>query len=170
MKGQPFIPETITVHLGKPSQDAPNVTLSFPDYIKNVFGIETVIKHALSERVWLKCGGYIVIQPTEALTVIDVNSGKYVIKKNDTNEAAKRVNYEACDMIAKQLRLRNLSGIILVDFIDMNDEERDKLLKYLRTKVETDKVKTVVVDVTKLYLVEITRKKIKKPIYEQLNL
>jgi len=146
------------------------ITLKEPDYIKNVFGIETVIKHAFSERVWLKCGGYIVIQPTEALTVIDVNSGKYVIKKNDTNEAARRVNYEACDMIAKQLRLRNLSGIILVDFIDMNDEERNKLLKYLRSKVETDKVKTVVVDVTKLYLVEITRKKIKKPIYEQLNL
>ena len=146
------------------------ITLKEPDYIKNVFGIETVIKHAFSERVWLKCGGYIVIQPTEALTVIDVNSGKYVIKKNDTSEAAKRVNYEACDMIAKQLKLRNLSGIILVEFIDMNDEERDNLLKYLRSKVETDRVKTVVVDVTKLYLVEITRKKIKKPIYEQLNL
>ena len=73
-------------------------------------------------------------------------------------------------MIAKQLKLRDLSGIILVDFIDMNDEERDRLLKYLRSKVETDRIKTVVVDVTKLYLVEITRKKIKKPIYEQLNL
>ncbi len=146
------------------------ISLKEPDYIKNVFGLETVIKHALSERVWLKCGGYIIIQPTEALTVIDVNSGKFVIKKNDTSEAAKRVNYEACDMIAKQMKLRNLSGIILVDFIDMNDEERDNLLKYLRSKVENDRVKTVVVDVTKLYLVEITRKKIKKPIYEQLNL
>lgn len=146
------------------------ISLKEPEYIKNVFGLETVIKHALSERVWLKCGGYIVIQPTEALTVIDVNSGKYVIKKNDTSSAARHVNYEACDMIAKQMRLRNLSGIILVDFIDMNDEEREDLLKYLRLKVENDKVKTVVVDVTKLYLVEITRKKIKKPIYEQLNL
>lgn len=146
------------------------ITLKEPDYIKNIYGLETVIKHALQEKVWLKCGGYLVIQPTEALTVIDVNSGKFVIKKNDVNEAAKRVNYEACDMIAKQLKLRNLSGIIIVDFIDMEAEERQSLLKYLRSKVEADRVKTVVVDVTRLYLVEITRKKIRKPIYEQLNL
>lgn len=158
------------LYAGKYGSACSLITLKEPEYIKNAFGLETVIKHALSQRVWLKCGGYIVIQPTEALTVIDVNSGKYVIKKNDTNSAARHVNYEACDMIAKQIRLRNLSGIILVDFIDMNDAEREDLLKYLRQKVEADRVKTVVVDVTKLYLVEITRKKIKKPIYEQLDL
>lgn len=138
--------------------------------VLKLHGLESVIKQALSERVWLKCGGYLVIQPTEALTVIDVNSGKCVLKKKTLKETIKKVNLEACEMIAKQLRLRNLSGIIIVDFIDMEDEnDREELLKTLKTYIETDLVKTLLIDMTKLNLVEITRQKIKKPVYEQLK-
>jgi len=138
--------------------------------VLKLHGLESVIKQALSERVWLKCGGYLVIQPTEALTVIDVNSGKCVLKKKTLKETIKKVNLEACEMIAKQLRLRNLSGIIIVDFIDMEDENnREELLKTLKTYIETDPVKTLLIDMTKLNLVEITRQKIKKPVYEQLK-
>ncbi len=138
--------------------------------VLKLHGLESVIKQVLSERVWLKCGGYLVIQPTEALTVIDVNSGKCVLKKKTLTETIKKVNLEACEMIAKQLRLRNLSGIIIVDFIDMEDEkDREELLKTLKTYIEADSVKTLLIDMTKLNLVEITRQKIKKPVYEQLK-
>ncbi len=138
--------------------------------VLKIHGLESVLKQAVSERVWLKCGGYLIIQPTEALTVIDVNSGKCVLKKKTLKETIKKVNLEACAMIAKQLRLRNLSGIIIVDFIDMEEEEdRKELLKALKEYIETDPVKTVLIDMTKLNLVEITRQKIRKPIYEQLE-
>ncbi|MBQ9765824.1 MAG: ribonuclease E/G [Lachnospiraceae bacterium] len=138
------------------------------DSVLKIYGLESKIKQALSSTVWLKCGGYLVIQPTEALTVIDVNSGKCISKKKSIKDTVRKVNFEACEMIAKQLRLRNLSGIIIVDFIDMDDEDmRKELLDELKKCIEPDPVKTVVVDITKLNLVEITRKKIRKPIYEQ---
>lgn len=138
--------------------------------VLKLHGLESVIKQTLSERVWLKCGGYLVIQPTEALTVIDVNSGKCVLKKKTLKETIKKVNLEACEMIAKQLRLRNLSGIIVVDFIDMEEEDdRRELLKVLGEYIEADPVKTLLIDITKLNLVELTRQKIRKPVYEQLK-
>ena len=110
-----------------------------------------------------------MIQPTEALTVIDVNSGKSIAKKK-VQEHYLKINLEAAKEIAFQLRLRNLSGIIIVDFIDMKSEENNELLlKTLRTCVCTDSVPVQIVDMTKLHLVEITRKKIKKSLAEQLN-
>lgn len=126
----------------------------------------SVLQKALNERVWLKSGAYLVIQPTEGLTVIDVNSGKCVSKKAD-DSAYLKMNLEAAREIARQLRLRNLSGIIIVDFINMDSEESmQKLLKNFRSFLARDPVPTTLVDVTQLQLVELTRKKIRKPLYE----
>ena len=134
-----------------------------------LLGLEKEIDEALKERVWLKSGGYLIIQPTEAMVVIDVNTGKSVTKKK-AKEHFKQINLEAAKEVARQLRLRNLSGIIIVDFIDMEDrEDQEELSQALRTFVAKDRIKTDVIDMTKLNLVEITRKKVKKPIYEQIR-
>lgn len=130
--------------------------------------LETVLERALNKRVWLRSGGYLVIEPTEALTVIDVNTGKYDGHKN-MDETFFQTNREAAEEIAIQLRLRNLSGIILIDFIDMKeDEKKAKLLAELENHLKRDPVKTVLVDITKLGLVELTRKKVRRPLHEQV--
>lgn len=128
---------------------------------------EKAMEEALGKRVWLKSGGYLVIEPTEALVVIDVNTGKYSGKKN-LHDTIMKINKEAAVEIAHQLRLRNLSGIIIIDFIDMEEEEDQKeLLRVLSAALSKDPVKTTVVEITKLNLVEVTRKKIRRPFYEQ---
>ena len=128
------------------------------------------MEEALGQRIWLKCGGYLIIQPTEALTVIDVNSGKYESRRGAEEETAFRVNTEAAEEIALQLRLRNLSGIIIVDFINMKEaKNQNELMKTLKSFVNRDKIKTNVIDMTPLGLVEITRKKIKMPLSEYLK-
>ena len=133
-----------------------------------LYGLDSKADMALGTRVWLKSGGYLVIEPTEAMTVIDVNSGKYEAGKG-TQETAFRINCEAAEEIALQLRLRNLSGMILVDFINMDSKEREEqLLQQLKSAVQGDKQKTNVIDMTALGLVEITRKKSYKPLREQL--
>lgn len=121
--------------------------------------IESQTQKAFEKKVWLKSGGFIIIEQTEALVVIDVNTGKYVGKRN-LQSTFMKTNLEAAQEIAKQLRLRNLSGIIIVDFIDINDED-DKviLLKTLENAVNKDKIKTVVIGITELGLVQITRQK-----------
>lgn len=136
--------------------------------LANLYSLESRLDTALKPKVWLKSGGYLIIEPTEALTVIDVNSGK-----NETGrgaaEALRRLNREAAEEIALQLRLRNLSGIILVDFINMEEQESGReLLRHMRELVRHDRVKTTVVDITPLGLVEITRKKTSPPLSEQL--
>lgn len=137
---------------------------SFP--LSKLYSLESVLKEALGKRVWLKSGGYLVIEPTEALTVVDVNTGKYTGKKN-VEDTILKINTEAALETARQLRLRNLSGIIIVDFIDMASEEnRERLLAILEEELKKDPVKTVLVEMTKLGLVEITRKKVRKPLYE----
>jgi len=109
-------------------------------------------------KVWLKCGGFITIDKTEALTAIDVNSGKY-IGKNNLEDTILTVNKEATKEIAKQLRLRDIGGIIIVDYIDMNsDKDRKEILDLLQKELKPDRSKTQVVGFTKLNLVEITRK------------
>ena len=128
------------------------------------------LEHALMPKVWLKNGGYLVIQPTEALVSIDVNTGKAISKKKDVQKTFLKVNLEAATQIAKQLRLRNLSGMILIDFIDMKDADYNKqLMDRLRTEFAKDPVKTILVDMTKLGLVEVTRKKVRKSLYEQIK-
>ena len=136
--------------------------------LEKLYSVETRLKEALDERVWLKSGAYLVIQQTEALTVIDVNSGK-LQKKNPKDDIYFEINKEAAREIALQLRLRNLSGIIIIDFINQNTKEQDsELLSYLSGLVKKDSVKTHVIDMTPLGLVEVTRKKIHKSLREQL--
>ena len=116
-----------------------------------LYGLKSKLEAALSERVWLKSGAYLVIQPTEALTVIDVN-------------------LEAAEEIARQLRLRNISGICLVDFINMDTKEaNDSLAHTLKKCLFQDTVPAMFVGFTKLGLAEITRKKVKKPLWEQIG-
>ena len=136
--------------------------------LEKLYSVETRLKEALDERVWLKSGAYLIIQQTEALTVIDVNSGK-IQKKNPKDDIYFEINKEAAEEIALQLKLRNLSGIIVIDFISQNTKEQDtQLLSYLSNLVRKDSVKTNVVDMTPLGLVEVTRKKISKSLREQL--
>ena len=131
--------------------------------------MRSAIDEALGERVWLKSGAYLVIQPTEALTVIDVNSGKNVAKK-DKWENFKKINIEAAREIAHQLRIRNISGMIVVDFINLKSKEDDfELLEHFRTFLKSDPVPTDVWDMTKLGLVEVTRKKVRKSLTEALR-
>jgi ribonuclease G len=130
------------------------------------YSAERVLKEALSERVWLKSGGYLVIQPTEALVAIDVNSGKSE-HKGSTKDAAMKLNLEAAREAARQIRLRNLSGIILIDFINMADEALQKqLLQELNICLKQDPVYTCLMGMTHLELTEITRKKVRKPLYQ----
>ncbi|MBQ8815079.1 MAG: ribonuclease E/G [Lachnospiraceae bacterium] len=140
------------------------------DYsLHKLYSLETELERALSERVWLKSGGFLVIQPTEAMTVIDVNTGKFTGKKN-AEETFLKLNLEAAKEIALQIRLRNLSGIIIVDFIDMKTEEsRQELMSYLDSLLSADQIKTTLVDMTKLGLVEITRKKVRRTLAEKLR-
>lgn len=133
------------------------------------YNLPMIIEKALQERVYLKSGAYLVIQHTEAMTVIDVNSGK-AIKGNNKSQALLNMNLEAAKEIAKQLRIRNLSGIILVDFINMKSmQDIVTLMTSLKEYVASDWVEATVHDMTKLGLIEITRKKVRKPIYEILK-
>lgn len=137
--------------------------------LAKLYSLETAFDDALRERVWLKSGAYLVIQPTEALTVIDVNTGKYEGRKN-LQETFLKINLEAAKETARQLRLRNISGIIIVDFVNMNlQENRALVMKTLADELKKDPKKTVVVDMTPLGLVEITRKREYKPLMEKCS-
>ena len=134
------------------------------------YNIKAGVDACVREKVWLKSGGSIIIQPTEALTVIDVNTEKAIKGKCSIQELFYKVNMEAAEEIAYQLRLRNITGIIMVDFIDMDDmNHRKNLMQALDEFVKPDPVKTTVVDMTALNLVEMTRKKTRKPVLEQLK-
>lgn len=133
-----------------------------------LYSIEKLVEDATSKRVWLNSGGNIVIEYTEAMTVIDVNTGKNVDKKK-SELTFLMINKEAAAEIARQLRLRNLSGIIIVDFIDLKSKDMQKELEdFFRKKLKEDKVKTSLVDFTALGLAEVTRMKVKKPLHEIL--
>ncbi|MGE5576956.1 MAG: Rne/Rng family ribonuclease [Syntrophothermus sp.] len=133
------------------------------------YGIEAEIERALRRRVWLDCGGYLVIDETEALVSIDVNTGKFIGSTN-LSDTVLATNLQAASEIARQLRLRNMAGIIIVDFIDMvSAEDRAKVLALLEEEVRKDKVKTNIVGFTSLGLVEITRKKVRPDLDEVLQ-
>ena len=138
--------------------------------LASLYHLETALDRALGKNVWLKSGGYLVIEPTEAMTVIDVNTGKNTDKKTP-EETYYKTNLEAAAEIAFQLRLRNLSGIIIVDFIDMKEPEHNaELLNVFRQYLNQDPVKTTLIDMTALGLAEVTRKKVKQPLHEQVLL
>ena len=125
-------------------------------------GIERDIDKALRRRVWLKSGGHIVIDHTEALVAIDVNTGKYVGKR-DFEETVLKINLEAVTEVVRQIRLRDLGGIIIIDFIDMERaEHRDQVFKALKKVLADDKARTNVLEISELGLVEMTRKRVRQ--------
>ncbi len=141
-----------------------------PEGVFEKFGIEREIDRALRRRVWLKSGGTIVFDRTEALTVIDVNTGKYV-GKTDLASTILKTNLEAVDEIVRQIALRDIGGIILVDFIDMEKEEhRQKVLDALQAAAQRDRAKLHVIDLTALGLVEITRKRVYQDLEEIMRM
>jgi len=133
------------------------------------YHVESALNQALARKVYLKSGGYLIFDKTEAMTVIDVNSGRYV-GKNSLEETAYKINMEAAEMIARQVRLRNIGGIVIIDFIDMqNESHREEVVAALKEAVKRDRTQTVVVGMTNLGLVEMTRKKIRPPLASYLT-
>ena len=126
--------------------------------ILNIYEIQEQLEKANNRKIWLKCGGFITIDKTEALTAIDVNSGKYVGTK-DLEKTIFTVNKEATIEITKQIRLRDIGGIIIIDYIDMeNKEDKAKILEILEENLKKDRSKTQVIGFTPLDLLEMTRK------------
>lgn len=133
-----------------------------------LYSIETRVSELLSHKVWLKSGAYLVIEQTEALIAIDVNTGKYEAGKKK-EETYLKINLEAAKAIADALRARNLSGMILVDFINMQKKEHnERLMETMKALLAKDSVPAYVVDITGLGLMEITRKKKNRPFAEQM--
>ena len=129
--------------------------------LMNMYDLQQQIDKMLERKIWLKCGGFITIDKTEALTAIDINSGKYVGKKNSSREETLyEINKEATIEIVKQIRLRNISGIIIIDYIDMNSENKNKIINLFQRESKKGRSKIQVVGFTKLDLLEITRKRI----------
>ncbi|HWO42295.1 MAG TPA: Rne/Rng family ribonuclease [Candidatus Eisenbacteria bacterium] len=132
------------------------------------YGIEEKVQKALDRRVWLKSGGYIVIERTEALTAIDVNTGRFVGKRNQ-EETIVRTNLEAAQEIVRQLRLRNIGGIIIIDFIDMEKEaNRKKVYEALKEALKKDKARTNILKISELGLIEMTRQRTRESLENQL--
>lgn len=137
-----------------------NIKLEVQQNLLEKYELEKQIEKAKQRKIWLNCGGFITIDPTEALVAIDVNSGKFT-GKNTLEETVYKVNYEATIEIAKQLRLRDIGGIIIIDYIDMQKQEnKDKIEKLLRESLKQDRAKTQVEGFTNLNLMELTRKHI----------
>lgn len=133
------------------------------------FSIEPEIAKALKSKVWLKSGGYIVINQTEALVAIDVNTGKYVGKKN-LEETVFRTNVEAAKEIVRQIRLRDLGGIIVLDFIDMEDPaNRARLFETLEGEIKKDRSKTKILQISEFGLIEMTRKRVRQSLERSLT-
>ena len=133
-----------------------------------LYSVNTTLENALSKKVWLKSGAYIIIEYTEALTVVDVNSGKAVAGKTTNADTFMKINLEAAREIADQIRLRNLSGIILVDFIEIPKSKEKELIHEMENFLKEDSTKSDVADITKLGLMEITRRRSGRPIHEIL--
>jgi ribonuclease G len=132
------------------------------DSIFDAFGIEIDISRAIGRRIWLKSGGYIVIDQTEAMTVIDVNTGKYV-GKEELEDTILKTNLEAVKEIAYQIRLRNLGGIIVIDFIDMErHENRESVFNAFVDAMKRDKAKNTISHISELGLIQMTRKRVRE--------
>jgi ribonuclease G len=142
-------------------------TKGFP--IFEYYGIEAELEAALKNKIWLKSGGYIVINQTEALVAIDVNTGKYVGKRT-LEDTVFKINLEAAKEIARQIRLRDLGGIIVIDFIDMGESvHRTKLLECLEQYLERDRSQSKILNFNEFGLVEITRKRVRQSLEEILT-
>ncbi|MBO8168785.1 MAG: Rne/Rng family ribonuclease [Thermoanaerobacteraceae bacterium] len=138
------------------------VSLVREENLLEKYNVRQELTRALERKVWLKCGGYIIIDQMEALTAIDVNTGKYVGSCN-LEDTVLKTNLEAAVEIARQIRLRNIGGIIVIDFIDMSQQEHwDQVLQALEEELKHDKMRTNVLGLTQLCLVELTRKKVRQ--------
>ncbi|HQG13306.1 MAG TPA: Rne/Rng family ribonuclease [bacterium] len=137
--------------------------------IFDAFGIEIEITRALGEKVWLKSGGYIIIEQTEALTAIDVNTGRFVGRRNVADTILK-TNLEAVKEIVYQIRMRGIGGIIILDFIDMERaDHRNKVYNTLKESLKDDKARTTVTKISEIGLVEMTRKRTREDLRRQLT-
>lgn len=137
-----------------------NIKLELKENLLEKYELEKQIEKSRQRKIWLNCGGFITIDATEALVAIDVNSGKFT-GKNTLEDTVYKVNYEATIEIAKQLRLRDIGGIIIIDYIDMQKQEnKEKIEKLLKETLKQDRAKTQVEGFTKLNLMELTRKHI----------
>ncbi len=135
----------------------------------DTYGVEAALQRSLGRKVWLKSGGYLVIDQTEALMAIDVNSGKFV-GSSSLEETTLRINLEAVDAVVDQLRLRNMGGIIIIDFIDMERESsRDKVFRALDEALKRDRARTNVLRISDLGLVEMTRKRVQEGLDRYLH-
>ncbi|MDZ4910587.1 ribonuclease E/G, partial [Clostridium perfringens] len=134
--------------------------------IFDLYKVQSQIDKALNKKVWLKSGGYLIIEKTEALTVIDVNTGKFTGNSN-REDTVYKTNEEACIEIARQLKLRDIGGIIIIDFIDMiKKKNKENLLKILNHELQKDKRKSEVLGLTRLGLVEVARRREKNSVGE----
>lgn len=134
------------------------LVLKTEESILDMYDLSTQLEKLNNRKIWLKCGGFITIDKTEALTAIDVNSGKYIGTKN-LEQTVYTVNKEASIEIAKQLRLRDIGGIIIIDYIDMKEKEhKEKIIEVLKEYLKKDRSKTQIVGFTELNLLEMTRK------------
>jgi len=137
--------------------------------IFDAFGIEIEITRALGQKVWLKSGGYIIVEQTEALTAIDVNTGRFVGRRN-VEDTILKTNLEAVKEIVYQLRLRNIGGIIILDFIDMERPmNRTKVYSALKEALKSDRARTTITKISELGLVEMTRKRTREDLRRQLT-
>ena len=144
----------------KENAEYKDIKVELKENIFDIYDIEKQIEKSKNRKVWLKCGGFITIDKTEALTAIDVNTGKYTGNKN-LEQTIFKVNKEATIEIAKQIRLRDTGGIIIIDYIDMGaKEDKDKIVELLKEELKKDRTKTQVEGFTKLDLMEMTRKHI----------
>jgi len=133
------------------------------------FGIESEIEKVMRPKVWLKSGAYLIIEKTEAMVVVDVNSGRFVGKKLHEENSLK-INLEAAREVARQLRLRDLSGLIVIDFIDMKqDENRKKIYHELRKELRKDRAKVAVAPITEFGLLEMTRQRIRVSLLDSMS-
>jgi ribonuclease G len=139
------------------------------DALFDAYGVEIELNRALGRKVWLKSGGYLIIDQTEALTAIDVNTGRFVGRRN-LEDTILRTNMEAIQEVVTQLRLRNLGGIIIIDFIDMEQEQnRNRVFTALTEALEQDRAKTNILKISELGLVEMTRKRVRESLLRTLS-
>lgn len=168
----PHIYEQITSYLKETSPGEESKARFYQDKLLPLYKLsrlENALEEVQKEKIWLNSGGFIVIQQTEAFVSIDVNSGKYTAKKK-AEETYRKINLEAATEIARQIRLRNLSGIILVDFINMqNLDHQDELFHVLQKQLRKDPVKCKAIDITPLHILEMTRQKVRRPLIEDLR-
>jgi ribonuclease G len=135
----------------------------------DVFNIEKQIEESLQRKVWLKNGGYIIIEPTEAMTVVDVNSGKYA-KHRDQEVNSLNTNLESAKEIVRQIRLRDIGGIIVIDFIDLyDDKNRKRLFEEVKKEFKNDRAKSTILPVSEFGLVEITRQRVRQNIIHTVS-